>query len=100
MVLPLGFFHEVRWLTRIALIGYTAATVIGWYLIGPRYDTAYIAKGIELVLIALLVVESYHRDGSPVRIARRIAGSWRMSGSAGSTAASATGRSNGTPSPA
>ena len=73
MVLPIGFFHEARWLTRIALIGYTAATVIGWYLIGPRYDTAYIAKGIELVLIALLVVESYHRDGSPVRIARRIA---------------------------
>ena len=98
MVLPIGFFHEVRWLTRIALIGYTAATVIGWYLIGPRYDTAYIAKGIELVLIALLVVESYHRDGSPVRIARRIASYVGMAGR--SHGRKATGRSNGTPSPA
>ena len=74
MVVPASFFADVRWLTRLALIGYTAATVVGWYAFGPRYDTAYIAKGIELVLMALLVVESYHNDGSPVQIARRIAG--------------------------
>ena len=72
MVAPVGFVANVRWLTRIALVGYTAATVVGWYFMGPRYDTAYIAKGIELVLIALLIVESYHNDGSPVRIGRRL----------------------------
>jgi hypothetical protein len=72
LVAPLAFFANIRWLTRLALIAYTASTVIGWYLMGPRYDTAYIAKGIELVLIALLVVESYHHDGSPLQIARRI----------------------------
>ena len=95
MILSLRFFHEIRWLTRIALIGYTATTVIGWYLIGPRFDTAYIAKGIELVLIALLIVESYHHDGSPVRIARRIG---RMLGRIDGR--KATGDSSGTPSPA
>lgn len=101
MVLPLGFFHEVRWLTRIALVGYTATTVIGWYLIGPRYDTAYIAKGIELVLMALLVVESYHVDGSPIRIARRVARIVGMVGMVGrGRGREASGRSNGTPSPA
>lgn len=74
MVAPIGFFVTIRWLTRIALIGYTVATIVGWYVMGPRYDTAYIAKGIELVLVALLFVESYHFDGSPVQIARRLAG--------------------------
>jgi hypothetical protein len=95
MILPIGFFQELRWLTRIALIGYTATTVIGWYLIGPRYDTAYIAKGIELVLISLLIVESYHRDGSPVRIARRLA---RLASRIGGH--HAAGGSNGSASPA
>ena len=74
MVAPLTFLANVRWLVRLALIGYTGATIVGWYFVGPRYDTAYLAKGIELVLIALLVVESYHNEGSPVRIARRLAG--------------------------
>ena len=74
LVAPLAFFADIRWLTRVALVGYTATTVVGWYLMGPRYDTAYIAKGIELVLIALLVVESYHHDGSPLQVARRIVG--------------------------
>jgi hypothetical protein len=73
MVVPLPFFANIRWLIRLALIGYTTATIVGWYLMGPRYDTAYMAKGIELVLVALLVVESYHNDGSPVQIARRLA---------------------------
>lgn len=74
MIAPLPFFADIRWLTRLALIGYTGTTIVGWYFMGPRYDTAYFAKGIELVLVALLVVESYHFDGSPVQIARRIAG--------------------------
>ena len=72
LVAPIPFFANIRWLTRLALIGYTVATIVGWYFMGPRYDTAYIAKGIELVLVALLVVESYHNDGSPVQIARRL----------------------------
>ena len=72
MVAPVSLFRDIRWLTRLALIGYTATTIVGWYLLGPRYDVAYVAKGIELILIALLVVESYRRDGSPVRIAQRV----------------------------
>lgn len=74
MVAPIPSLGNLRWLTRVGLIGYTATTVVGWYLFGPRYDTAYVAKGIELVLITLLVVESYHVDGSPATVARRLAG--------------------------
>jgi hypothetical protein len=101
MVLPIGLFRDIRWLTRVVLVGYTATTVIGWYLIGPRYDTAYIAKGIELVLIALLIVESYHVDGSPVRIARRLSRLSRLGRLVGRTGGhTVTGDSNGTPTPA
>ena len=74
LVAPLPFFGHIRWLTRLALLGYTATTIGGWYLFGPRYDVAYLAKGIELLLMALLVVESYRSDGSPVDVARRLFG--------------------------
>lgn len=74
MIAPLALFAKIRWLTRLVLVGYAGATIVAWSFVGPRYDTAYVAKGIELVLVALLVVESYHMDGSPVQIARRLAG--------------------------
>ena len=72
MVAPSRFFGEIRWLTRLALIGDTATTIAGWYLMGPRYNVAYISKGVELMLIALLIVESYRNDGSPMQVARRL----------------------------
>ena len=72
MVAPFRLFREIRWLTRLVLIGYTATTIVGWYLFGPRYNVAYIAKGVELMLIALLIVESYRNDGSPMQVARRL----------------------------
>ena len=33
-------------------------TIVGWLLVGPRYDVAYLAKVIEVALIALLAIES------------------------------------------
>jgi hypothetical protein len=61
----------VRWLTRYALIGLTAATIAGWLAFGARFDLAYIDKAIEVVLIALLLVESWAIDGGPLAVARR-----------------------------
>jgi hypothetical protein len=69
MVLP-GPFGRIRWLTRYALIGFTAATVAGWVAFGARFDLAYIDKTIEVALIGLLVIESWMVDGSPFRVAR------------------------------
>jgi hypothetical protein len=39
---------------------------------GPRYDVAYLAKGIEIALIALLALEVWAYDGNPVRRLRRV----------------------------
>jgi hypothetical protein len=71
MVLPVGFFARNRWLIRAALTGFTAATIVGWALIGPRFFLAYVDKGIEVALIALLVVEMFRYDGGPLAVVRR-----------------------------
>jgi hypothetical protein len=70
MVLP-GPIGRLRWLTRYALIGFTAATIIGWLAFGARFDLAYIDKAIEAVLIGLILVDSWVTDGGPLAVARR-----------------------------
>lgn len=77
LVLP-GPLARIRWLTRWALIGFTAVTIGGWLVFGARFDLAYLDKGIEVALIGLLLLESWIVDGGPlgaVRRVRRIAGS-------------------------
>jgi hypothetical protein len=70
MVLP-GPIGRIRWLTRYALVGFTAVTVAGWIAFGARFDLAYIDKAIEVVLIGLLLVESWVVDGGPLAVVRR-----------------------------
>ena len=73
MVIPLGLAVRFRWLIRLGLIGYAVTAIVGWYLMGPRYDVAYLAKGIEVALIALLAIEVHAYDGNPLtRIARLV----------------------------
>lgn len=57
------------WLPRLALFGYTLATMLGWLMMGPRYDMAYLAKAIEGVLLALLIVDVYRVYGGPGNMA-------------------------------
>jgi hypothetical protein len=70
MVLP-GPFGRLRWLTRLALIGFTTATIVGWVLIGARFHLAYLDKGIEVALIVFLAFEVW-LDGGPAAIRRRL----------------------------
>jgi hypothetical protein len=73
MVLP-GPLGRIRWLTRYALIGFTATTIIGWLAFGARFDLAYIDKGLEVALIGLVLIESWAVDGGPLAVARRARG--------------------------
>ena len=41
-------------LLLVALAGYAAVTIVGWLVMGPYFDVAYIAKGIEIVLISII----------------------------------------------
>lgn len=56
MILP-GPFGRFRGLVRLGLIGFTSATIVGWYLFGARFDLAYVAKAIELVLVAIVAID-------------------------------------------
>ena len=70
MLVP-GPIGQVRWLVRVALMGFTAMTIGGWLLFGARFQLAYIDKAIETVLVAVLAFELWRTDGGPVGIARQ-----------------------------
>jgi hypothetical protein len=70
MVLP-GPVGRIRWITRLALVGFTAATIGGWVLFGARFPLAYVDKAIELALIVFLGIELAVFDGGPTGVARR-----------------------------
>jgi hypothetical protein len=72
LIVPGSFAERFRWAPRLALMGYTAATIVGWVIMGPRYDMAYLAKGIEIALIAVLFVDIARAYGGPTGLVRRI----------------------------
>jgi hypothetical protein len=67
MVVPVTLAIRFRWFIRVGLVAYAVLAIVGWYLTGPRYDVAYLAKAIEIGLIALLAIEIHAYDGSPIR---------------------------------
>jgi hypothetical protein len=71
MAAPIGLAIRLRWFIRLGLIAYAATAIGAWFVMGPRYDIAYIAKAIEVALIALLLVEVRAYDGNPLRRLRR-----------------------------
>ena len=71
VIVPLALAVRFRWVVRLGLIGYAAATIIGWALQGPYYQTAYIAKAIEVALIVLVAVDFARMDGNPITVVKR-----------------------------
>jgi hypothetical protein len=71
MIAPLAVAVRFRWFVRLGLMGYAATAILAWYLTGPRYDVAYVAKAIELGLIGLLALEVRAYDGNPLHRVRR-----------------------------
>lgn len=53
------------WLPRIGLFGFTLVTILAWAMMGPRFDLAYLTKGIEVGILILLVVDVYRVYGGP-----------------------------------
>jgi hypothetical protein len=71
MVIPLALAVRFRWFIRLGLMAYAATTILGWAIQGPYYQTAYIAKGIEVALIALVAIDFARMDGNPVTVVKR-----------------------------
>jgi hypothetical protein len=66
MVAPLAIAVRYRWLIRIGLAGYAATTIAAWLIQPTYFSTAYLAKTIEVALIALLAIDFVRRDGDPI----------------------------------
>jgi hypothetical protein len=62
--------QRFSWFPRVALIGYAAMTIAGYLVMGPYFTLGWIAKGIEVVLISLLVVDVIRVYGSPMGLVR------------------------------
>ena len=71
MIAPIVLASRFRWAVRAGLIGYALMTIVGWAIQGPYYSTAYLAKAIELALIALVAIDFVRLDGNPVTLVRR-----------------------------
>ena len=50
------FFRRFLPLVLMALAAYAAVTIVGWLIMGPYFDVAYLAKGIEIGLIVTIVI--------------------------------------------
>ncbi len=61
---PHPFIARFSWLPRVGLIGYTLVTIIGYLVMGPYFTLGFIAKGVEVVLIALLIADILRVYGS------------------------------------
>ena len=72
---PIGLVQRFSWFPRIALIGYAATTIAGYLVMGPYFSLGFIAKGIEVALIGLLVADVMRVYGSPVGLVRTALGS-------------------------
>ena len=71
MIVP-GPIGRIRWLVRLALLGFTAATIGGWVLFGARFPLAYLDKAIEVALIGALALEIWRSDGGPIGVVRQV----------------------------
>ncbi|HET7141413.1 MAG TPA: hypothetical protein VFJ03_02905 [Candidatus Limnocylindria bacterium] len=69
-VAPFSLVARFSWFPRIALAGFAALTIVAWLVQGPYFGLAYFAKGVELTLISLIVVDVIRVYGSPFGLVR------------------------------
>jgi hypothetical protein len=67
---PFAFVEKFSWMPRLALMGYTLATIGGYLVMGPYFTLGFIAKGIEVALLAVLAVDVLRVYGSPMGMVR------------------------------
>lgn len=67
---PTEVVRRFSWFPRVALIGYTATTIVGYLVMGPYFALGWMAKGIEVALIATVVVDIVRVYGSPLGLVR------------------------------
>lgn len=69
-VAPHSLVERFSWFPRIALAGYAALTIGAYLVMGPYFTLGWIAKGIEVAIIALVAVDVMRVYGSPMGLVR------------------------------
>jgi len=67
---PTTLIERFSWFPRVALLGYTLMTIVGYLVMGPYFTLGFIAKGIEVTLVTLLVIDIIRVYGSPMGLVR------------------------------
>ncbi len=67
---PVAVVERFSWFPRVALLGYTLMTIAGYLVMGPYFTLGFIAKGIEVALVTLLVIDIIRVYGSPMGLVR------------------------------
>lgn len=67
---PVVIVERFSWFPRVALMGYAALTIAGYLIMGPYFTLGFIAKGIEVALITVVVVDVVRVYGSPMGLVR------------------------------
>ncbi|HEX2883782.1 MAG TPA: hypothetical protein VHQ42_04340 [Candidatus Limnocylindria bacterium] len=67
---PMALVQRFSWAPRLALAGYVLATIGGYLVMGPYFTLGWIAKGIEVVLLAVLMVDVIRVYRSPMGMVR------------------------------
>ena len=62
------------WAPRLALFGYTLATVAGYLVMGPYFTLGWVAKAVEVALLTLVAADLARIYGSPDRLVGAIIG--------------------------
>ena len=69
---PTTLIERFSWFPRVALLGYTLMTIVGYLVMGPYFTLGFIAKGIEVALVTLLVIDIIRVYGSPMGLVRSV----------------------------
>jgi hypothetical protein len=67
---PMEMVQRFSWFPRVALMGYAAMTIAAYLVMGPYFTLGWIAKGIEVAIIALVAVDIMRVYGSPMGLVK------------------------------
>jgi hypothetical protein len=62
--LPHPVIRRFAWLPLVALAGFTTVTIGAYLVIGPYFALGWVAKGVEVAILTLIVADLVLRYGS------------------------------------
>lgn len=69
-LIPHPLVRRFAWLPRVGLAAYAVTTIAAYLVMGPYFTLGWIAKAVEVVLVALVAVDLMRAYGSPAGLIR------------------------------